>query len=210
MQVIDSVLHGALRQPPDDGAFCFMSLRDPVDHYVSLYRFGCSGKGGMFKRQRAAGRAEHLYGRGPDGFADWVDFMTDPSNASMIDPRYARASPQMYGLMTFRYLYLAIPGLLKLGRGLASREDLRRLFAAHSCVSTYVRKENLNADLLALSRSHLRPFIKNVTQCEEFLRDPERVNVTEAPPISTVAPDVIARIRKREWFVYETFGYDAT
>lgn len=209
LPVLRSSMHGRMKKKPPEDTFCFISVRDPLEQYISLYRYGCDGKGGFFKRQKANGLAEQLYGRGPEGFPDWVDFVTEPKNAQKLDPRYAKTAPSVFGFMTFRYLFLALPDPLRATRELSSRTELRDVYAVKSCVSGHVRTEFLSEDLAALCNAELRPFLKNPKKAEAFLRRDDRSNTSKAARITSVDPAIVKKIRAREWFLYETLGYSA-
>lgn len=91
------------------GKFYFISCRDPLDQLLSLYFFGCAGSGHLRTRLVAAGRTDFYDGSAP-GFDAFLRFVLDPGNAEVFGEDYAASGiAPIAGLMTFRFVALAIP-----------------------------------------------------------------------------------------------------
>lgn len=206
----ESRMHGTLRAGQKKKAYYFVSLRNPVEQYISLYRYGCDSKGGVFNRLDQAGVAEGLYVNGQDGFPGWLDFMTDPANAGIIDPRYGKTTPALFGFMTFRLLYLSMRRPLKHLAGLPDRDALRQVYRERSVTPGYVRTEHLNEDLIRLCETDLAPYLKDPEAAIAHLRKGIRSNVSKSAAISPadIDPGLRDRIAEREWLLYETFPFD--
>ena len=63
------------------GTIYAISVRHPLEQYVSLFRYGLDEKGAVFSRIKSIGR-EDLYHA--DGFDDWIRFILDAANAKVL------------------------------------------------------------------------------------------------------------------------------
>ncbi len=79
--------HIGMEKEFDTSKFHFISVRDPLDQYVSLYSYGCETKGKIFRRLNDREQGD-LYDGTWDGFCRWLDFVLRPGNAHLIDARY--------------------------------------------------------------------------------------------------------------------------
>lgn len=111
------------------------SIRNPWDWYVSLWSYGCSRRGILYRRltrktlvgfdlrkHPIAGVCQMLLqitkstadwqktyadGNDPALFRDWLCRLLDPKNKSDIGEKYLLSSISRYaGLLTYRYIYL--------------------------------------------------------------------------------------------------------
>jgi hypothetical protein len=55
----------------DDKKLRFISVRDPLEQYISLYSFGCGGKGALSHRMKKKGRGG-LYEGTSGSFRKWL------------------------------------------------------------------------------------------------------------------------------------------
>lgn len=123
VELVGGRLEGKHNPPGDDqflpGRAFFGSVRDPWEWYVSLWSYGCDGRGGMFSlsthRRGLRGRGwkrnpvgaaaavwQDLRGRDPGG---WERLYTHTDDAEtfrawlerMMDPRYKTHLPLRYG-----------------------------------------------------------------------------------------------------------------
>jgi hypothetical protein len=205
----NSKRHGKTDEPLTSDQFCFVSVREPTAQYVSLYRYGCDGKGGLHDKLRAAGVAERFYRGDVASFEAWAAFVLDPANAKALDGRYAAMSPALYGFMTFRYLILAMPAPIKLLKDIHDKETVRVTLAEHSFVGSHVKTESLKDDMVTLCDGGLKPYLKNRPAALEWLHRDRMKNKSKTPAFSLkdVGTGTLHRIREREWLLYEALGY---
>jgi hypothetical protein len=168
--------HGRL--PPGACAkFVVGSVRNPWDHYVSLWSFGCAGEGQLHARLthrsfRSAVRQlpatermkrevmlptgfwrARYAERTPEGFRRWLRAMHDPSRASQVDPVYGRSRIKFFaGYLTMRYckLYAA-----DLASTLASQNytELDSALSRYFVADAMIRMEDLGGDLVTATRA---------------------------------------------------------
>ncbi len=207
--------HGPLPEGFDRSKLFFISVREPLSLYISLFNFGSGNRrGSLYSNLRRKGRAE-LFDHSPKAFEGWLRFVLNPENANAVEKEYARSTmAETLGLLSFRLLYLSIPkSLQKMGKGkFQNRDDVRRLFQRR-VYEDYVRTENLGGDLFAFlnhysSRLKLR---EPLTTPEDLIAlVPVRNASKKVPGLSpqSVSPELRQLVRDREWLLYEAFGYD--
>lgn len=206
--LVESSRHGRLKRVLGPETFCFTSVRAPIAQYVSLYRFGGAAKGGLYRRLAEQGLADRLYGRGAAGFHDWAAFVLDPANARHLDPGYVTTTPELFGLMSFRLLFQALPRPLRALRHIESRDQLRKTYGAGSVIRGFIRTEQLSQDLARLCDGGLAPYLRDREAALAQLREDIRANVSTSPNLSDmeISPALKRQIIAREWFLHETFG----
>ena len=91
------------------------------------------------------------------------------------------------------------------------RLDVQRLYRADGLPDAVIRTEHLREDLDALIDGPLAPRLRNTTAARQDVRDTAPVNVSrKAPELRDMAisPELVARVRAREWLLYEQFYAD--
>ena len=188
------------------GKFHFTCVREPLDTYLSLFNYGLDGKGEIFARLREAGRGD-LYAAGMAGFAEWLRLLLDPSRATELYPSGAQALSARCGLMTTRFLRLAIPGWQEDPAG----DWLERLNGP-GAVDAVLRHETLNAGIRALVVGPLAHAFAEPQAAMAWLDAAPRVNASmrrdtgSAPVLSA---DLRALLADRERLIYEAFYPDS-
>jgi hypothetical protein len=128
------------------------SVRNPWDWYVSLWAFGCSGRGEVYERLVSGPAGERWLDsyrdRGdPRRFRNWLLMLADPDRSRKVLPEYGGSTiSRDVGLLTYRYLWLysrKISGLLHL-----SASDLREFDVSQNLLTDVIRSESLERDLL--------------------------------------------------------------
>ncbi len=198
--------HAPARERRPD-TFYFITTRAPLAQYISLFQYGLQGKGGMAQRFADAGMASY-YQPGTAAFERWLGFILAPENASFFGSRYANTLPHMIGLQSYRFLTLSFIKPAQTLRRAKTKADLRVLYAVEKIHSRVLKTESLNQDLKNLLDSEVGAFFKPREQVLLYLQ-----NAKLAKKSATVAgfqpentnPALIAELKKREWFLYETF-----
>ena len=192
------------------GKFYFVNVREPLDAYLSLFNFGLDGHGELLLRLRAAGKAD-LYARGIDGFASWLEAVLDSRNAALIYPATAVPLAQHLGLVSWRYLRLAVLGLDGAAGQLACTGDIAEFAWQHKRVDATVRYESLREDLQALFSGRLRYALRDPKRALDWLSTAPKVNASNRRDRLAEAdlPEaLVARLREREWYLYTKFYSD--
>jgi hypothetical protein len=195
----------------DRSKFYFISVRDPLDTYISLYSFGCESRGKMrmrFEREDL----EHVYDGTTTGFHEWLKYALRARRADVVATEYATTSiAQLLGPQSYRYLCLAIPGSRERLGECATRDEIRALHDAEKLPSFTIRHENFAADLTKLLRGPLNRWIDDVDGAVRFVETGRLVNaskrIDESNEDFAVKPRLMQRLREREWFLYELFNY---
>lgn len=199
--------------PPKDydpAKFHFISVRDPLDLYISLYSFGCNDAGALRVQMNRQGLSG-LYDRTWSGFEFWLKFILSPANKSLLDPEYQRVADWV-GFQSYRVLSHAIPDFAEAAKTCNSAQDLRRLYEERNVAAYTVRYESLRRDLCTLFNGRLRDSMRWERAAQYVLGAPP-LNRSERIDHFMPDPQLGAKIRKildrREWLLRDYFGYGA-
>src|SRR4051794_30078537 len=204
--------HSRVGQQYDSDKFYFISVRDPMSQYLSLYSYGCSGSGGLYKRIRNAG-FEQLYNSSWSGFRRWLNFVLLPRNATFLDRAYGneKSVHELLGYQSYRYIKLAMRGRFEKLSQCKSRDDIRKLYKKYAIVDFTIRMEHLEEDLRELVTTHLNHAISNMDDAlrhisgGQRLRSSDRVDRFEEG--KSLSERQTLRLQEREWLLHELFGY---
>jgi hypothetical protein len=180
------------------------SVRNPWDWYVSLWAFGCGGKGGLHERLtsrvdmhrlhnplqwvraatglfgRSAREWREVYGdrHDPALFQRWLRMMFDPNRARELGEGYGDSSLRHFaGFFTYHYLYLFSRDESRLFDGSLTDHDALAQYAhTNNLLHVVVRCEHLEDDLLRTLTALGRP----VPQARS-------TTTTRARPLSPIA-----------------------
>jgi len=208
-------VHGPIPSNFDRNKNCFVSIREPLSTYISLFNFGCGSKKGTLYHALRKKSLEHYYERTLAAFERWLEFVLDPTNATLLGGLYAKQFPfECAGLMTFRLLYLSIPRSIHRLAKCSKNQDLSRLLERKRRFSQYVRTEHLYDDLFQILRhweDELR--LKSpLTSADDLVASLKTRNVSQkidGLAADAVSPRMRQLVREREWLIYQEFGYDA-
>ncbi len=187
-----------------------ISVRNPLDQYLSLYSYGVDGRGRVHSRLANLGH-EALYDGSKRGFHRWLKLVLQPENAHLLSKHYAAAEDgrlaEIVGYQSFNHLRLASPW-----RDAAVGKDaLRRTFERNSIVGFVIRNEQLNSDLATLVRTRLQSSFSDPAAALRYLETAERINASTRVDLGAEAFDVKDKLRtqlqEREWLLHELFGY---
>lgn len=169
--------HGTLPDPATT-KLVVGSVRNPWDYYVSLWAFGCQGRGNFHRvvtrrdwaaaraalpaphrllteATRPAGRWRRRYAEPntPEQFRSWLRLVHTPSAGRQFEPEYgASAMRRFAGYATYRYcrLYAKDP---RRAFDAADMAELERVVAAGALPGAMIRTEHLADDLVAAVRA---------------------------------------------------------
>jgi hypothetical protein len=198
----------------DPSKFYFISIRDPLDCYLSLYSFGCEFEGKLSQRLEKADLGKFYKGT-TEAFNNWLNFVLRPRNADMLGEGYNKVGhgrlAELVGFQTYRYLRLALPTCARLLAECDSTDDIRRVHAERKLPQFFVRHENFVENLCALFSGPLKNSLKDVDAAVAHVRSARPSNashrVDKAKPDFALRERLQSEIRRREWFLYETFDY---
>jgi len=193
--------------------FYFASARDPFDQYLSLYTFGCEGRGVFRNHLNQVGAPiVESYDGTQEGFERWLDGVCGPDRADFIPPSMAAHYSPYLGIMGLRFLRLTLP---RARSRLARFRNARAIAAAYrrgGLPRVVIRQETLNADLAKLVDGPLRKHLKDPGAAQAELGGAERLNTSDRSPAicwDRVPPELRGRVAALEWFHRDVLGYSA-
>lgn len=193
-----------LRKP---GKFYFISVRDPLDTYLSLFNYGLDGKGEIFERFTKMGLAR-LYSHGLDGFEEWLMFLLDKENASLVFPVSGLHISQTIGLLTYRFLRLSCVRFDNFAAEIRSTQAIGEYFETHRLVDHVMHYEHMHSDLIKLIEGPLSGAFQNRQAALDWLKKSDRINASKRR--DNREPLVLSEkcdqaLRTREEWLYRTF-----
>lgn len=198
----------------DPKKFYFVSARDPLDQYISLYSYGCSGKGGLARRVRRRGH-EDLYDSTWAGFKRWLKFVLKPGAARTLDAEYGAsgsgALSSLIGFQTYRFLELAMLEPIETLSACTTKDEVRAAYKAKNIVDFTIRHAHFDADVEELLTTRLRNSISDLDAALKFLKEGQHLNVSDRIDLfesdATLGPKHEELLHEREWLLYELFDY---
>jgi hypothetical protein len=205
--------HVEVEDRPPAGRLHVISVRDPLDSYLSLYSYGCQGKGGLLGAMRKAG-VENLYDGTAAGFDRWLDVVLDPARADHLNPgSYGRCGVAPHtGLLSFRVARLSGPRAMRWIRQVGSAAEFVAGYREHNVVDVVLHNETLTQDLTALVHREGLAWRPSREAALGALAAQARLNASsrlDADAGFEVPADARERVAERERLLTEVFGYDA-
>ena len=199
--------HAPVRGRYNPSAFHFISVRNPVDQYVSLYRYGLE-TGGRLRRKFGKSGLGHLYEGTPQAFNAWLEkLLNDPEIAKTIGDGYDVIDHTAVGLQSFRFLRLSFQHPLVALRGLRTHESLHSFYEDNRLHRHVVRTETLNKDMRELVHGSLKAHMRNVRNALEDLNIQKPVNATKRIGVGRahISSANLSAIQGKERFLLELF-----
>ena len=191
----------------------FVSVRHPLDTYLSIYNYGVDGRGGARRNfagwfSPTAAELAEIYDGTAAGFCRWLEMMLRPTY-----PYAVRHWRERCGILTWRFLRLCVFDVLdrESPPEPRSRVGIRALYRLRKLHGPIIRAETLEQDLARLIRGRLRPWIKDVDAAlAELESGPRRENQSNRRDRHWQL-DMPAHLRRklaeREWFFAAELGY---
>jgi hypothetical protein len=212
-KLIKKKLHTGPQKDYDKTKFYFISIRDPLDLYISLYSFGCESRGNLFRNlyQKNLGV---LYDGTWDGLKFWLEFILDPENGHFLDRKYSKkigGVSEMVGYQSYRVLRLAIPDSSELLGTCSDRADIRTLYDSQNILGCAIRYEQFCEDICALLGDKLRHAIGDLEEAQHYVQNQKPRNPSDRIDKYESSTSIGKRLRRqleeREWLLHESFGY---
>lgn len=206
LQLLEFSKHGRIKDNYRKDAIYFISVRNPLNQYLSLFQFGCNGKGGVFQKLKALGYG-NLYQNNIESFDQWLNLMLSPEVTKLIKGGYSKVNIDLIGLQTFRFLVLSFQYPLRILSNINDYAELNRLYDEKKIHRYVLRNENLNHDLMMMVDDCLKPYIKDIASAKNYLLSAERINVSTPLGLDTNALTAKAckLLRAKERFLFERF-----
>lgn len=213
-QQIRAAKHRSVGAPYDSNKFHFISVRTPLDQYLSLYSYGCSGKGALYRRLGRRGK-EHLYDSTWKGFKRWLRFILDEEHAELLvgDGKgdYKGRVQQLIGFQTYRYLELALAEPSNALGACETRDDVRDVYKRLNIAQFHVRHESFRGDLKELLTTRIPAAMGDLQAALKFAAEGNPINVSDRVDAfeidAELSPKLAGVLAEREWLMAELFGY---
>ena len=206
--------HFAVGDSYNSNKFHFISVRNPLDQFVSLYSYGSEKKGALYGRFKENGH-DQLYDGSWSGFESWLDFVLDPENAWFLDNSYSVAGQgegcKKIGFQSYRFLNLAVPHVKELLDLSSTKDQIIQMYNSQKIATFTIRYESFRSDLEQLLRTRLRTSIADLTEALRFLETSPPINASQRIEAwrggSKIGRRRRKRLQEREWLLHELFGY---
>jgi len=204
--VIRKARHGGLGRDFDRAKLYFISVRNPLDQYLSLYSYGCKGYGQLFGLMCGRNRAE-LYDYTWRGFENWLEYVLDPVNEVLFEQGY-RSAARWIGFQSYRVLRLCVPNYPVEAKTRQSKNQLRRLYEETNVIQFVIRYETLQDDLCHLLANTL-DYCMRLPEALDFVRNSPPINPSERLDQYIAGRELRPRVKRlldqREWLLGDLF-----
>lgn len=195
--------HKAPKQWQDE-KFYFLSVREPLDTYLSLFNYGLDGKGELFVRLQHAGHG-WMYDHGIDGFGDWLEFILDPAHAELSYPKKCGSVAPFVGLVSCRFLRLAVSGFEAECSAIDCRTAVVDFVESHRHASRVIHYETMQNDLMELVKGTLSHAFVDLPGALGWLAASPRINPSnrrEKSGMELLTAAQRTQLVEREWYLY--------
>lgn len=202
--------HAAVAQRVPD-KFYFINVREPLASYRSLFAFGLEGNGTVFARFDQLGYG-HLYKNGAQGFPEWLRFVLDRRNAQILAGGYTLQQASAMGLMTWRFMRLAVFGFEQFARSDPTLPAMRQHVQQNFFMNAVLRQESLRPSLAVLVRGPLASRLTDPKAAINWLKAAPKINASAARVSDEEAPldeATLSALFRKERYMYANFYQDA-
>ena len=189
--VSDGVKHGRMERDKRPGEIVVITAREPLDAWLSLYNYGCTGRGRLRRRLDRQGRSA-LYDGTPEGFDTWVRRVGNPSRPAIAGEGYASAARLGIGFQSFRELVMSFSWPLQVFDSCEEPGDVLRYYRQRRIVDHRLRFEDLRSDLAELLAGPLAEHVRPGIDVRDVVGSSPAVNVS---PRALAREDVAASTR---------------
>ena len=124
-----------------------ISIRNPLDWYKSLFRYGLTRRGAVHAKLLKAG-LEYLYSN--DKFDEWMRFILDPKNSPLLAEFYSKTNSTLFGFLTYRFMCLSVESPYLNLANVHTQDDLKKLYENKKIHSFIIKQEDMRDDLKKL------------------------------------------------------------
>jgi len=203
----------------DPGKTYFISCRDPLAQYVSLYSYGFGltptgedrgERGAIYAYVKRAGMAE-VYDGTPEGFSAWMDLVLDPAVAlAIFVGRDAHRLIEVIGLQSLRFASMNLPSPVQALAEMTSMEDVIRRLTNDGLADIVLRTETLTEQLRLMCDGAYGDIIANPDKgrrylATEFIRN-RSINLGLSP--ESLPRQLRQQVQRRERLFFEMLGYE--
>lgn len=207
--------HYAVGSSYDPNKFHFISVRNPLDQFISLYSYGSEKRGRLFKNFVRLGHGS-LYDGSWAGFKSWLDFALAPENATALSPSYGSSASgttcQLIGIQSYRFLSLAVPYPKQLLAKCLTKDAIWEAYTSQKIANFTVRHEQFRLDLSELLSTKLSHAILDLNEALIYIKTEKPINTSDRIDRNLASPRIGTEreklLREREWLLYEALGIE--
>ncbi|TRW99247.1 hypothetical protein FNJ84_00770 [Paracoccus sp. M683] len=199
--------HGRIRDGYRAEAVHVISVRDPLRQYLSLYRYGLDGRGGLWHRLNRL-KVAGLYTDSQAGFQRFLSLMLDADLAESLAEDFPQTARKFdIGFLTHRHLMLALHKPLATLRSI-DRDDLASAYRKRRIWTDRLRQEHLTDDLRALVARY--PDLLDAEAAETFLSAAPAINRSASGSTLTtdIPPELRDLLHRKEALIHREFYPD--
>lgn len=200
--------HGYLNEKPAD-KLVFGSIRNPYEWYVSLWAFGCEGRGGVLSWLKDDPTWQRVYANAndPELFRLWLKMIYSQEYVNKMQNGYNHFNlNHCIGLMTWHYAYLYLTGVgIDGSPKFRDYDDFSKYEQRHNIVDYWLRLEDLAGTIYkALIEAGCAIDKKNLQ-----ILCTERSNMSNHLPYRDYYDlGNIVLVQDKERLIFERFGYN--
>lgn len=210
--------HASVKSRYEPSAIYFLSVRDPLEQYLSLFKYGLSENGNLYNSLKKIGKHDLYSKKDAEGFFEWYSFISSYESVGLLGEGYSdyKEHHDYMGFFSYRLLKLAFRNIKNALRDVRCKEDIEKAISERSIVNFYVRNECLEDDFMKVLDACSSPcFIdrvklkKPIGEIREEIHDQPKCNVSQVENLRLEGPElseVKNNIKKQEW-IYSLFGY---
>jgi hypothetical protein len=206
LEQLSFVKHDWVRDNFRDDCFYFISIRNPLQIYSSLYRFGLEKKGDVYGRLKNANMLSTY-----KTFDTFVGFCLQNKNADFLGFGYSAEISKSIGFISFRFLKLSLQfPMRKIHNCLSEGRHLKTL-QEDFITRLEIKNETLKEDLRKLSLD-LLPEYFDKERVESFLGQDLLINTStiSANDIGYLSNETLINMHHKEWLLNSRYLSDNT
>jgi hypothetical protein len=162
--------HDWIREDYRPDCFYFITIRNPLEMWSSLYRYGLDKKGDIFNRFQNFDLLSKY-----ENFDTFVEFCLNEENAKLLGFDYDNDIAKYIGFMSFRFLKLSLQyPMKKIHECLTRRRNLKTLEL--DFISKYEIKNEKLAEGLEKISLEIHPEYFNINKVKEYILLNKRIN----------------------------------
>ena len=194
--------HDWVREDYNPKCFYFITIRNPLSIYSSLYRYGLDNRGGLWKRMNKKNFLS-VY----DSFDKFVNFLLNEENAKIFGLGYNSEISNLIGFMSFRFLKLSLQfPMKKILNYVNTGKNLQEL-EKKMITNLEIKQENLENELLNLSQI-LKPNFFDQNKVNNFFKLNIKLNtsITKEEEISNISKRTYEHLVQKEWLLFSRYN----
>lgn len=199
--------HGYLDKRPTDKVVVG-SIRNPLDWYVSLWAFGCAGKGGVLSWLKDDEEWQAVYSDSSDPvlFQQWLKMVYSLKYVNQMGNGYDKfCLNEQVGLMTWRFAYLYTENIsTDSSPDFINYDQFRAYLNNYDMTSAFIEAENMAFTMWNALRvaGYDIKYVNLVSPCEQKTNQSKHRAIMEYH-----TPETIELIKDKERYIFERFGY---